>query len=76
MSHKLSVCKEAIPVSPKKRSLGEEKRLVGEAEVQKLLDADFIREIQYTTWLAIVVLMNKRNGQLRMCTDYIDLNKA
>jgi len=44
--------------------------------VQKLLNAGFIREILYTTWLAKIVLVNKSNGKLRMCTDYIDLNKA
>ena len=44
--------------------------------MQKLLNAGFIREILYTTWLAKIVLVNKSNGKLRMCTDYIDLNKA
>jgi len=41
-----------------------------------LLDVGFIREIQYTTWLANVVLVKKNNGQWRMCVDYTDLNKA
>ncbi|RDX93905.1 hypothetical protein CR513_23772, partial [Mucuna pruriens] len=38
--------------------------------------AGFIREIQYPTWLANVVMVKKANGKWRMCTDYIDLNKA
>lgn len=41
-----------------------------------MLDVGFIREIQYTTWLANVVLVKKNNGQWRMCVDYTDLNKA
>jgi len=56
--------------------MGEKKRLEAAVEVQKLLDADFIREIQYTSGLANIVLVKKSNGQWRMCTDYTDLNKA
>jgi len=76
MTHRLSVCKEAKPVAQKKRRLGEEKRKAAMEEVQKLLNAGFIREIQYTTWLANIVLVKKSNGKWRMCTDYTDLNKA
>nr|KYP72761.1 Transposon Ty3-I Gag-Pol polyprotein [Cajanus cajan] len=35
-----------------------------------------IREIQYPTWLANVVMVRKSNGNWRMCTDFTDLNKA
>lgn len=41
-----------------------------------MLDAGFIREADYTTWLANVVLVKKSNGKWWMCTDYTDLNKA
>jgi len=44
--------------------------------VQKLLEAEFIKEILYTTWLANVVLVKKSNGQWRMFVDYTSLNKA
>lgn len=75
-SRRLSVCREAKPVAQKKRRLGEEKRQAAMEEVQKLLNVGFIREIQYTTWLANIVLVKKSNGKWRMCTDYTDLNKA
>lgn len=45
-------------------------------EVDKLLRAQFIREVRYTTWLAKVVLVKKANDNWRMCIDYIDLNKV
>jgi len=54
MCHRLSVCKEARPVAQKKRRMGEKKRNAVEMEVQKLLEAGFIKEIHYTTWLANV----------------------
>jgi len=76
MSQKLSICKEARPIALKKRRVGEEKRIVAATKVQKLLDAGFIKEIQYITWLVNVVLVKKSNGQWRMCVDYTDLDKA
>ena len=45
-------------------------------EVQKLLDADFIREVYYLDWLANVVMVKKTNGKWRMCVDIMDLNRA
>ena len=74
--HRLSVFKEARYVSQKKRKLGEERRLTAKAEVAKLLEARFIGEVYYTTWLANVVLVKKPSGRWRMCIDYTNLNKA
>nr|KYP47172.1 Retrovirus-related Pol polyprotein from transposon 17.6 [Cajanus cajan] len=76
LCHKLSVCREAKPVAQQKRKIEEERKKAVEAEVSKLLEAGFIREIQYTIWLANVVMVKKANGKWRMCTDYTDLNKA
>nr|KYP38466.1 Transposon Ty3-G Gag-Pol polyprotein [Cajanus cajan] len=76
LCHRLSVCREAKPVAQRKRKMGEERKKVVEAETSKLLEAGFIREIQYTTWLTNVVMVKKSNGKWQMCTDYTDLNKA
>nr|KYP31646.1 Retrovirus-related Pol polyprotein from transposon 17.6 [Cajanus cajan] len=76
LCHRLAVCRDARPVAQKKRKMGDEKRKAANAEVQKLLQTKFIREVTYTTWLANVVLVRKANEKWRMCTDYTDLNKA
>nr|KYP75309.1 Transposon Ty3-I Gag-Pol polyprotein [Cajanus cajan] len=76
LCHRLAVCRDARPVAQKKRKMGDEKRKAANAEVKKLLQAKFIREVTYTTWLANVVLVKKPNRKWRMCTDYTDLNKA
>jgi hypothetical protein len=47
-----------------------------EAEVQKLLDARIIREVQYPVWVANVVMVLKNNGNMRMCIDFTEHNKA
>ena len=45
-------------------------------EVEKLLAAGFIKPIQHPTWLSNIVPVKKKNGQIRACVDYRDVNKA
>jgi len=46
------------------------------AEVDKLIKAGFIKEIQYPRWLANIVPVEKKNGQIQVCVDFRDLNRA
>ncbi|XP_072078109.1 uncharacterized protein [Arachis hypogaea] len=55
--HKLAIDKTIRPVAQKKRNLGEEKKQAALEETQKLLNAGFIREIRFTTWLSNVVMI-------------------
>ena len=45
-------------------------------EVKKLLVTGFIKPIQHPKWLSNIVLMKKKNGQIRCCVDFRNLNKA
>ena len=45
-------------------------------QVQSLLDAGFICEIIYPTWLSNIIMVKKSNGKWRMYVDYNDLKKA
>ena len=56
--------------------MSEDRILAAKAKVQRLLDANVIREVKYSEWLANIVLVPKKNGKMRMCIDFIDLNKA
>ncbi|GAA0184801.1 hypothetical protein LIER_32089 [Lithospermum erythrorhizon] len=47
-----------------------------EAEVNKLIEAGFVWEVRYPTWLANIVPTRKKNGQIRVCADFRDLNHA
>lgn len=43
-------------------------------EIQKLLDVGFIRPVQHPTYN--ILLVKKKNGQIRCCIDFRDLNQA
>ena len=45
-------------------------------EVERLLRCNFIRTARYVEWLANIVPVVKKNGTLRVCIDFRDLNTA
>jgi hypothetical protein len=56
--------------------MSDEKTKAAKAEVHRLLEAKFIEPVDYTTWLANVVMVKKKSGKWRMCIDFTSLNKA
>ncbi|XP_072078073.1 uncharacterized protein [Arachis hypogaea] len=75
MSHHLAVKPEAKPVAQRKRKMSQERAEEVAKQAASLLEAGFIRELDYSTWLSNVVLVKKHNGRWGMCVDYSDLNK-
>ena len=73
---KLNVSPTFSPIWQKKQVFAQEWDKTIAEEVQKLLEADFIREVYYPNWLANVIIVKKANGKWRMCIDFTDLNKA
>jgi hypothetical protein len=47
-----------------------------EREVKKLLDAKNIVPLRYSKWVANLVPVRKKNGEIRLCVDYINLNRS
>ncbi|WJX40324.1 hypothetical protein P8452_27811 [Trifolium repens] len=45
-------------------------------EIERLLRSKFIRTARYVEWLANIVPVIKKNGTLRVCIDFRDLNNA
>jgi len=46
-----------------------------EKEVNKLIKVGFIREVKYPTWIANIVPMRKKNGQLHICVDFQEFER-
>jgi hypothetical protein len=45
-------------------------------EIEKMLEAGFIRPCRYAEWISSIVPVQKKDGQWRVCMDFRDLNRA
>nr|CAN78921.1 hypothetical protein VITISV_011350 [Vitis vinifera] len=75
-SHRLNVFSTARPVRQRIRRFYPERQRVIRNEIDKLLEAGFIREVSYPDWLANVVVVPKKEGKWRVCVNYTNLNNA
>ena len=76
ITHRLNVSPSFKPVKQKRRSFASERQKAINEEVDKLLQAGEIREVEYPEWLANVVLVKKANGKWRLCINFTDVNRA
>jgi hypothetical protein len=44
-------------------------------ELQKMVDADIITPIRYSSWMSNLVVVPKKNGDIRLCVDLCNLNQ-
>ena len=76
MVHRLPLKEGCPPVKQKLRRTRPEMAVKKKEEVQKQLDAGFLAITNYPPWVANIVPVPKKDGKVRMCVDYRDLNRA
>ncbi|RVW99781.1 Transposon Ty3-I Gag-Pol polyprotein [Vitis vinifera] len=72
----LNVFSTARPIRQKIRRFHPDRQTVIRNEMDKLLEAGFIREVSYPEWLANVSGGTQKEGKWRVCVDHTNLNKA
>jgi hypothetical protein len=76
IKHSLGIDPSVRPKKQRLRKMSDEKTEVAKAEVHRLLEANFIKPVAYPTWLANIVMVQKKSGKWWMCIDFTSLNKA
>ena len=76
VEHRLPIKTEFHPFQQPPRRMSKEVELKVKEEIEKILKAKFIRTIRYKQWLENIVPVMKKNGKLRVCVDFRDLNSV
>jgi hypothetical protein len=79
-----SIVEHRLPIKPGFRPYKQPPRKIykdevladAKKEVERLIDANFIRPCRYVKWISNIVPVYKKYGKMRVCIDFRDLNRA
>ena len=78
-----SIIQHKVPLKPNVKPFRQKLRRINpalfpiiEKEVKKLLDAQIIVPLRYSSWVANLVHVRKKNGEIRLCVDFRNLNRS
>ena len=74
--HCLNINPEVKPVKQQQQRFRPEIMEAIQSDVKKLIDSSFIKKEQQPDWGANIVPITKKNGKIRICIDFRDLNEA
>jgi hypothetical protein len=76
IQHKIPLEKDTITFKQKLRPTSPLLLPVIQREIKKLLDAKIIIHFRYSKWIANLVIVRKKNGEVRLCVDFRNLNRC
>jgi hypothetical protein len=76
IKYKLGIGTLFKPIKQKERRYTPKRYESIHQAVNRLIKARFIMPVDYPSWLASSILIEKSNGSWRMCIDYTSLNKV
>ena len=76
IEHKIPLKEDVKPFRKKLRQINPTLLPVMEREVKKLLDAQIIVPLRYSSWVANLVPVRKKSGEIRICVNFRNLNKS
>ena len=78
-----SIIQHTIPIKPGEKPFRHKLRRINpklvpiiEKEVKRLFDAKIIVTLRFSRWVANLVHVRKKNGEIRLCVDFRNLNKV
>jgi hypothetical protein len=76
IEHKIPLKHGVKPFRQKLKQINPILLPVIEKEVKNLLDEKIIVPLRYSNWVANLVPVRKKNGEIRLCVDFRNLNKS
>jgi hypothetical protein len=76
IEHKIPLKEEAKSIRHKLRQINPMLLPVMEKEVKNLLEAQIIVPLRYSEWVANLVLVRKKSGEIRLCVNFTNMNRS
>jgi hypothetical protein len=76
IEHRLPLKKGFWPFQQRVRQMRTEVLEEVRKEIEKMLEAGFIRPCRYADWISSIVPVQKKDGRWWVCVDFRDLNRA
>jgi hypothetical protein len=76
VEHRLPLKKGFQPFHQRARQMRTDVLVEVKKEIEKMLEAGFIRPCRYAEWISGIVPVHKKDGRWRVCVDFRNLNRA
>jgi hypothetical protein len=76
IQHHIPIKEEHKPFIQKLRRINPKLLPLIEKEIKKMYDAEIIVPLRFSKWVSNLVPTRKKNGEIRLCIDFRNLNKV